>query len=263
MPRELKCPKWKGQPFRYAHAKRDGLWITLCTDAEGWASSWTRMPRNVTEKLEWHPRFNAFARLAPALTTVFCEAWVKGGTRADVKGAMRDGDDRLQLECFAVERYGGEWIAPSLGLEDVSDYATDLGLYFAPWVLPQGLHKDGLLASQLIPHTEGWVVKDGNLLNWRKVKPVETYDLVVVGFTRGRGKYHGMIGACVLADGSGTIVGKCSGMDDATRRHMTDYREWWLGQLIEVKAQGRASAGGLDHPRYVRVRDDKTRVDTL
>lgn len=260
MPREVKCSIWKGEPFKYAHAKRDGIWVELVKSPTGNTSAWSRQPRDLTTRLSWHPTFQAFAELAPAMTALYCECWVAGAGRDAVKGAMRDRDERLVIECFATPG-----LFPSVSLEETRDYVQSCGLGFVPFTAMkpgEDVPTVELMMEMRLPDTEGWVVKDGNLLNWRKVKGEETYDLKVVGFTEGRRKYEGQIGALVLESSNSRRV-KCSGMTDDERVHMTLKQAWWIGRIVEVKCQGRGSAGGLAHPRFVRVREDKTEPDTL
>lgn len=286
MARDVKCGVWRGEPYRYAHVKRDGMWVTLLKTPDGVTKAWSRMPRDLTPKLSWHGTFEAFASQAPSNTITFCEAFVVGGDREDVKAAMRDEDQRLVLECFAIDKVDNIWVPVELGLQEVGDVALTLGLVFTrfrDWEPP--VCHCGMLMSDHTPHggcttpvemgalsdiqpdSEGWVVKDGNLLNWRKVKPQVTYDLRVIGFTDGRegrtGKMLGLIGAIIVADASGEEVAKVSGMTDEVRLDITSNKSAWLGRVIEVEAQGRGKAGGLMHPRFLRLRDDKDTVDAL
>lgn len=282
MPREVKCSTWKGEPFRYAHAKRDGIWLELVKDARGVVSCWTRQPRDVTKKLAWHPVYVEFVAKAPSSTVLYCELWVEGAGRDAVKGAMRDQLPALRIECFAVERYDSNSAPASIELQQCESLANACGVMFTPYLddvqdgdVPHYEDKDGdipldqleefqrrLLLDHAFANTEGWVLKDGNLLNWRKLKAVETYDLMIAGFTDGRGKYEGMVGALVLESKNGVRV-KCSGMTDEERRSMTDSFWQYQGKIVEVACQGRGSAGGLAHPRFVRVREDKTEADEL
>lgn len=254
MTKLVKTKLWDGhEPWKFAQLKRDGMWVTLTKSADGHTSAHSRMPRNISHQLNWHPAYQAFKRTAAPGTTLYCEAFVAGGVREDVKGAMRDENPNLRLECFATPN-----LPEDASLFEVSDFAWDAGLPFVGFLTSGALNFDGLVDA------EGWMLKDGNMLNWRKLKPVYTYDLRIVGFTDAReGKYSGLIGAVMLADATGRVVTQVSGMSDDIRRDLTERPEYYLNKVLEVEAQGLGSAGGLMHPRWSRIRDDKDTLDDL
>ncbi len=262
--RDVKVKVWDGvSTYRYAHLKRDGIWLSL-VKATDTIAVWTRHPTNYTALAEWHPTVVSFRENAPPMTTLFCECFVEGGSRDDVKGALRDQDPRLRIECFAVDAWHrvkpSEWDERWQTLTVCQRRCESINVPFVPFWL------QGLVDVSRIPDGgEGWVLKDANLVNWMKVKSEVTYDLRVLGFseaTKGS-KYDGMVGSVILADSTGNEVTRASGMPDEIRKHMTEWPQWWIGRVVEVEAQGRGSAGGLCHPRYVRWRDDKDTVDTL
>lgn len=107
---------------------------------------------------------------------------------------------------------------------------------------------------------------------WFKVKSEKTFDVVVTGFTDGKGKYVGQIGALEFSalDSSGELVyvGRCSGMDDSERKRWTSIRD--SGTLdptvIEIKCNDLVGSGEFKtprHPRMVCVRLDKEPQDCL
>ena len=109
---------------------------------------------------------------------------------------------------------------------------------------------------------EGVVLKDicgayGE--NWVKVKKETTLDVVVTGFTDAKfgvtGKFYGQIGAAKVSVATSTgqmiEVAQVSGMDDATRRDMTDNPDRWLNTVIEISAYKWAK-DRLQHPRFKR-----------
>lgn len=111
---------------------------------------------------------------------------------------------------------------------------------------------------------EGVVLKNlfgtyGESGAWIKVKRYSTLDVVITGWKPGKGKYVGQIGAAkvsVLGSGGTWLeVGQVSGMDDATRRDMTDNPGRWLGTVVEIAAQEWAK-DRLRHPRFKRQRAD-------
>lgn len=64
------------------------------------------------------------------------------------------------------------------------------------------------------------------------------------------GKHHTML----------VEVGKSSGMDEATRKLISENKEEYLGKVIEVEAQRiiDKNTGSLQHPRFYRMREDKS-----
>lgn len=124
---------------------------------------------------------------------------------------------------------------------------------------------------------------------WTKQKVVSTYDVVIMGFTPGKGKYQGLFGAIefgVSVDGKLKKVGQCSGLPDGYVRWVDSEgnhvgpnegqlqatgetqpegsRAWFfhnkdvlIGSVIEVRANKLTKKGNLRHPRFVRMRYDK------
>lgn len=107
---------------------------------------------------------------------------------------------------------------------------------------------------------------------WVKVKAEATADVVVMGFTPGKGKYKGQIGAIEFGQnlkGTSTPdmylepMGQCSGMDDATRAQLTRYPAKYEGWVIEIMHNGREPTGAFRHPRFKRFRPDKSPKDCV
>lgn len=81
--------------------------------------------------------------------------------------------------------------------------------------------------------------------HWQKIKPEETFDLTVVDFVEGSGKYVGTLGSIVV-DFKGNLVNVGSGLIDKpdsrkpekyTRDHIWKNRSKFLNKTIEVKSQ--------------------------
>jgi len=109
---------------------------------------------------------------------------------------------------------------------------------------------------------EGVVVKNlkGFDADQVKVKRFKTWDVIVMGFTEGKGKYSTVIGAIrygAFKDGRLVEVGKCSGMTDAERAMFAASPDTFIGRVIEVKGQEIDSKGGIRFPAFQRIRDDK------
>lgn len=117
---------------------------------------------------------------------------------------------------------------------------------------------------------------------WLKTKQEATADVVAMGaIMAAPGKFEGMIGAiefgqykeCENCWGSGRVIGalcsvcggsqfkltyrgKCSGMDDRTRRYITDNLEAIInrGDVFEIKHNGTFESGLFRHPNFLRWR---------
>jgi ATP-dependent DNA ligase len=109
---------------------------------------------------------------------------------------------------------------------------------------------------------EGVVVKNlkGYDADHVKVKRFKTWDVVIIGFTEGKGKYSTVIGAIrygAYKDGKLIEIGKCSGMTDAERVIFAVSPDAYIGRVIEVRGQEIDSKGGIRFPAFQRIRDDK------
>ena len=91
-----------------------------------------------------------------------------------------------------------------------------------------------------------------------KVKPVETYDVPVIGVIEGKGRNKGRLGAFVTSMGN---VG--TGLTDKDRKHywgVTGIVKAGGGKyqpIIEVECMSLTAKGKFRHPRFIRVREDK------
>lgn len=99
---------------------------------------------------------------------------------------------------------------------------------------------------------EGVVLRQGEY--WVKVKPSETHDVIVTGYTEGRGKHRGRLGLVTTVKGA---VG--SGFTDRDREILWAEAEAGrlVGQVIEVSCMQFTPAGQFRHPVFVRMRPDK------
>lgn len=116
---------------------------------------------------------------------------------------------------------------------------------------------EGVIVKRLsLPYASG---KRG--AGWHKLKATHTEDVIITSLPHdGEGKYQGQVGAVVFSqikDGKLVEMGRCSGMDDATRLDLSVNPENWIGRVIEVRHMGVMESGAWRHPVWMRVRDDK------
>lgn len=114
---------------------------------------------------------------------------------------------------------------------------------------------------------EGVVVKSlsGLEKDWYKVKVVRTWDMIITGFTEGKGKYKNVIGAieysCYDSNRNLKYIGRCSGMTDNERKMFAANPESFIGKVIEIHGQGFGNQGAIVFPRFIRIRDDKPAIE--
>lgn len=114
---------------------------------------------------------------------------------------------------------------------------------------------------------EGAMVKDPMGLyrfrkhkDWIKIKPAKDLDLRVESLVQGEGKYLGMLGAAIVTyKGKRVRVG--SGFSDEQRQQFWASPNSIKGKIIEVQFHEETPDGSLRHPRFVRIREDKTQPD--
>ena len=125
---------------------------------------------------------------------------------------------------------------------------------------------------------EGVVAKNVNGLyqpgvrskDWIKVKRVETEDVVIMGFipvggkgvVRDRVGHEGAVGAIEygLYDSNGELksVGRAGGLEDEERLAFAKDPDAYIGKVMEISGQAVGKGGAMRHPRFVRIRDDKS-----
>jgi hypothetical protein len=179
--------------------------------------------------------------VVPTGFEVHGELWAPGHKASSVKTLIKRQDTELRFTAWAVKGLPQE-----LSLEEVADWCQAFGFEFAEFWYHQ--------PPSLPEDAEGYVFKDGNLLNYKKWKPVKTMDCLVTDVRPGKGKYTGQLGSLVCCV-EGVEVASCSGMTDAERAKMT--AESPIGKVVEIAYQYVGSGRRLRHPRFVRFRDDK------
>lgn len=108
---------------------------------------------------------------------------------------------------------------------------------------------------------EGIILKDvlscyEKRRTWLKMKPTETYDLVIVECIEGTGKNENILGSFAV-NFNGIIVNVGSGMSDSQRKEFWRDKEIMLGKVIEIEADSVTKDGSLRFPKFKTVRHDK------
>ena len=214
---------------KYCHLKLDGHQLIV----EG-NYAWTKNFIDLREQLEFMmlPHMDGYK--------LHGELWAPGYRASAVKTLIKERSPELRFTCWAVEG-----LPADLPLEEVWVWCYEWKIEFAPWWHTQ--------PAELPEHAEGYVFKDGNMLNFRKWKPVLTVDAVVTDIVPGKGKYAGMVGALEVSV-EGRVIATASGFTDEVRATLGPHN---IGMVVEVAYQYVGSQGRLRHPRFERFRDDK------
>ena len=226
---KISCKNYKPtQSFLYAHYKLDGLW---CEYKDGIATS--------SLGTQFHLPFQLPKQ------HLYGELWIPGHRASDVKTAIIEEWPNLQFTAF-----GSPDLPPQATLQAVKEYCD---CPFADW----DMFSPDLLTKPLPTNCEGYVFKDGNLLNWTKWKPVYTIDCVVLGLIPGLGRNFGKVGSLevgVYIKDVLTSVAYVGGFTDEEREKLSKND---ISHVVEVAYQYIGSGGRLRHPRFVRFRSDK------
>ena len=124
------------------------------------------------------------------------------------------------------------------------------------------------IEGAILKHRNGLYVPGGRPnKTWYKIKRDQEFDVVVMGYTEGNGKYDGMVGAIEFGtfhEGEFVRVGRCSGMTMAERQDITDHKDEYLGRVFVVKSNDLVGSGEYKtprHPNFLYFRDDKLATD--
>lgn len=247
--------------FNYAHIKKDGHMLKLQKGVNDQLYGWTKNPTDIAEKLKFCKWYDAALAL-PRGVSLLGEIWLPGHRSEAIKTAIKDENDRLQFDVFAIDnwRFNDELHNRLHGmpLEEVAELSSSLGFPFIPY-FDHPFTIEQLQKAQRDNNAgiEGFVLKNGNLLDWVKLKPRKTLDVVVTRLLPGQGKYNMQVGSLVCNTSEGYEVASVSGMNDRQRQWMTNHSDEILGHVIEVEYQNVGANGRLRHPAFVRVREDK------
>jgi len=122
-------------------------------------------------------------------------------------------------------------------------------------LIEQG-HEGLVVKRRNSPYTAG---KTGA---WAKIKPPadQSAEAEITGFTDGKGKYAGKIGAIKFKLPNGRTA-HCSGFDDKLRDMMSADPGAFIGSVVEVAHWGETVTGSLRSPIFARLRPDRSAAD--
>lgn len=249
----------KLRTWRYAHIKRDGHFLEVYRAVTGEICAWTSRPKNIISELKDFSQFAHWQDL-PHGAIFQGELWQPGTKGAQIKTRIVERSPALRFDVFGIRQYPGvaPYVVDGWKLCEVERRAAAHGFNFLPWLTLSGHVDFSAMLKNLQPDVEGYVLKYANQLQWAKLKPRPTLDLIITDIQPGEGKYAGLIGSLTVSTAEGFEVAHVSGMTDELRVALSNNVEALRGQVIEVAYQEIGTQGRLRHPSFVRFREDKS-----
>lgn len=256
-----KMKTWTGKQLKYVQVKLDGHFTYLCKSDDGIPAVFTRQGTDITAKCKTYKWFRNFIVYADPGVTVMGELWHPEHNASYVKTALKD-TLPLEFSTFAISTMPAD-----AKLEDVHNASARMLLPFINYLYNDGstLPAVPFLRSDRI---EGYVYKDGNLINWQRYKPTKTVDCVIKGFVRGDGKYFLTLGSLevgVYHNDKLIEIANVGGMTDNMRDYIWENKKHLIGKVVEVEYQRVDTRGRLRHPNFLRFRepDEKLAADCV
>ena len=259
----------ENEPNWVAARKWDGVRILFFLNDSG-NKLLTRSGTNIVNK---NPRFQKIVGILDG-TILDSEGVTSSNYLGDVQSLVhrKAASNQMKLVLFDCLRYKGERIT-YLPLRERIAYLKLVYRILKDLRYPVSMEKlirsnkrtfyrktvksggEGVMTKDLLaPYSPG-----RRTSSWIKVKPRNTYDFIIMGFTQGSGKYSNQIGAIIygtLYEGQVTKVGRSSGMTDKERLDMTRNPRKYIGKVAEFEAQEITRSGAMRHPSFVQLRPD-------
>jgi len=256
----IKPKDWKDERVYYKQTKMNGHRMTIIK--RGYKLKAYGRNEELSEKYPHIKDYEWWKQLSyvPNNSVVDGEVYVPGGVASDTTNQITLPDASLEFSPFAVPYWNNISLYPeSLDSTNlILINKTDLSLTKFYRIDPKHDTREQMLSDAVDLGIEGWVLKRSNYLNWYKLKPVREIDCFVTGFTEGKGKYIGGVGALkvsIFLDGKLFEIARSSGMDDMIRWSIDEDED--LGRVCEIKYDSIGAKGRLYLPRFIRWRDDK------
>jgi DNA ligase-1 len=225
----------------------------------------------------------ASLRFPSLVGSVFdCEILAEGIDCANISGAVHTkdgGKSAAQVKLYVFDvlmAAGGKSVMHMvLGfrmdlLMRIAPIFVNENIVHVPWVRGSDSKRD-LYKMVLGQGGEGIMLKNLNATyqqggrpskNWYKKKKHAQFDCVVMGFTKGEGKYNDQIGAVEFGQfvkDKLTKIGQTSGMSDRIRAAMTERPEGFIGQTCIIEGMERLKSGAIRHPQWGGLSDKKSK----
>jgi ATP-dependent DNA ligase len=262
----LAAKDWDGRrPFSWVQRKYDGLRVLLRHTEPGVYDAYTRNGKTdvwpmLQDRVPW-------ISYVPTYTALDCEVYVEGVHATSVITHLKDYVRVIDVIPFAVPWFCGKDfrrqtfpVIRSLMQEFKIPFALTEERKSFSWPSDDPDEMRCYLEEQAKTRGwEGYILKEKHYSGWWKVKPTQTLDLVVTGYTiSDSDSFAGGVKAIQVAypqRPSETLASVGSGFEAEWR--MSVDPSTLVGRVAEISFDSFAANGGLKFPRFVRWRDDK------
>lgn len=262
-------PKFKsytGQKVTWFQPKLDGHLTKIYTITPK-TMAYTKNDKCITDKLL---KINHIAKELEAIpkdSILFAELHCPGVPATSVPTMLNDANEKLMLTFFAVPFLAGV-DCYEMNLPVAMSTLKDLGLSIAEAIsVPKGfvdvVGQKAMLELAIQNKWEGWVLKEGHMKNWYKLKPVKTCDAIVIGTYRSFSSTHygGLQGIHIAVYDNGKMhdlgqVGSGFSLEYRLELDTQEKRDSLLGRVCVVAYDCLAADGKLRFPRMAKDEND-------
>jgi hypothetical protein len=249
----------------YIQEKKNGYFICLLRDLQGHSHILGKRYEYTSEPELSGLLFNT--QLMPVNTLILGELYIPNKPATEVITAIKKNGAELVYCAFALPILGGVSLEKT-NLIEINKLLNSKGFETPRTILPfqfncplEKITEEFLLEKIIQYEYEGFVLKESHCSGWWKLKPVKTVDVIITDWEPswsamnfgGMGTLH--IGV-YAEDGTIRKLGKVG--SGFTPQQKQEIKSDAIGKVIEVAYQDVQAKGGLQFPRFIRFRDDKS-----
>ncbi|HCL42373.1 MAG TPA: DNA ligase, partial [Pseudomonas sp.] len=192
------------------------------------------------------------------------ELWLGRGSFEQISALVRTSDapeqdwQQVRFMVFDLPTHAGAFSERVAAMARLSEHGSDYLVAVPQFRLASTAALERELEQVVAAGGEGLMLhhqaaryQDGRNAALIKFKPYDDAEAVVVGYTAGRGKYQGLVGALVVEDEQGRRFRLGSGLSDAEREQPPA-----LGARVTYRYNGLTPSGLPRFARYLRLRPE-------